>query len=90
MSSTARMRHLASAPSVESAPLNEQYLSVKEAARHLGMKDERFVRRLVAERRITYSKFGTHVRIAVSVLEEYMRASVVPAVPARRRMRRAA
>ncbi|MER5484019.1 helix-turn-helix domain-containing protein [Streptomyces sp. NPDC002812] len=89
MSSTARMRHLSSAPS-QTALLEDQYLSVKEAAEHLGMKDERFVRRLVAERRITYSKFGTHVRIAVSVLEEYMRASVVPAIPVRRRMRRAA
>ncbi|MFE9928164.1 DNA-binding protein [Streptomyces sp. NPDC005533] len=63
---------------------------MKQASIHLGMKDERFVRRLVAERRISYSKFGTHVRIAVSVLEEYMRASEVPAVPVRRRMRTAA
>ncbi|MFE1872958.1 helix-turn-helix domain-containing protein [Streptomyces sp. NPDC059496] len=88
--SSARMRHLASAPSVRTSPLDEQFLSVKKAAEHLGMKNERFVRRLVAERRITYCKFGTHVRIAVSVLEEYMRASEVPAVPVRRRTRRAA
>ncbi|MER6517324.1 helix-turn-helix domain-containing protein [Streptomyces sp. NPDC001553] len=72
------------------APLEDQFLNVKQAAKHLGMKDERFVRRLIAERRITYSKFGTHVRIAVSVLDEYMRASEVPAIPVRRRMRRAA
>ncbi|WP_327384134.1 helix-turn-helix domain-containing protein [Streptomyces sp. NBC_01207] len=88
--SSARMRHLSVAPSRQTAPLEETYLSVKKASEHLGMENERFVRRLVAERRITYSKFGTHVRIAVSVLEEYMRASEVPAVPVRRRTRRAA
>ncbi|MFD8987082.1 helix-turn-helix domain-containing protein [Streptomyces goshikiensis] len=75
---------------MQTSPLDEQFLNVKQAAKHLGMKDERFVRRLVAERRITYSKFGTHVRIKASVLDEYMRASEVPAVPVRRRMRRAA
>lgn len=88
--SSARMRHLSAAPSRQTAPTEEKYLSVKKASEHLGMDSERFVRRLVAERRITYSKFGTHVRIAVSVLDEYMRVSEVPAVTVRRRTRRAA
>ena len=38
-------------------------LSVEQAAERLGTS-ERFVRRLIAERRITYVKLGRHVRIA--------------------------
>jgi excisionase family DNA binding protein len=38
-------------------------LSVEQAAERLGTS-VRFVRRLIAERRITYVKVGRHVRIA--------------------------
>jgi excisionase family DNA binding protein len=38
-------------------------LSVEQAAERLGTS-ARFVRRLIAERRITYVKLGRHVRIA--------------------------
>jgi excisionase family DNA binding protein len=38
-------------------------LSVEQAAERLGTS-VRFVRRLIAERRITYVKLGRHVRIA--------------------------
>ena len=38
-------------------------LTVEQAAELLGTS-ERFVRRLIAERRITYVKLGRHVRIA--------------------------
>jgi excisionase family DNA binding protein len=37
-------------------------LTVEQAAERLGTS-ERFVRRLIAERRITYVKLGRHVRI---------------------------
>jgi excisionase family DNA binding protein len=38
-------------------------LSIEQAAERLGTS-VRFVRRLIAERRITYVKLGRHVRIA--------------------------
>lgn len=90
MSSAVSQRRLTALAGAQRPLVEEQFISVRAASVYLGMPDERFVRRLVAERRIAYCKFGTHVRIAVSVLEEYMRASVVPAAPVRRRMRRAA
>ncbi|MET9598205.1 excisionase family DNA-binding protein [Streptomyces sp. NPDC006459] len=90
MSSAGRQRHLTSVAGARTALTEECFLSVREAAERMGLPNERFVRRLVAERRIPYCKFGTHVRIALSVLEEYMRASVIPAAPVRRRTRRAA
>ena len=40
----------------------ETMLTVEQAAERLGTS-ERFVRRLIAERRITYVKLGRHVRI---------------------------
>ena len=40
----------------------ETMLTVEQAAERLGTS-ERFVRRLIAERRITYVKLGHHVRI---------------------------
>ena len=46
-------------------------LSVEQAAERLGTS-ERFVRRLIAERRITYMKLGRHVRIAESDLINYV------------------
>lgn len=39
---------------------------------------ERFVRRLVAERRITYIKLGRHVRLQRSVLDDFIAAGRVP------------
>ena len=41
----------------------DKLLTVEEAAERLGTS-ARFVRRLVAERRIAYVKVGRHVRIA--------------------------
>jgi excisionase family DNA binding protein len=38
-------------------------LSIEQTAEHLGTS-VRFVRRLIAERRIAYVKLGRHVRIA--------------------------
>ncbi len=53
-------------------------LNVHEAADYLGMK-ERFVRRLVSERRITFFKVGRFVRLDPDVLDQFLADSVVPA-----------
>jgi excisionase family DNA binding protein len=56
----------------------ERYLSVPEIAESLGTT-ERFARRLIAERRIQFHRFGRHVRVAQSVLDAYITAcSVAP------------
>ena len=53
-------------------------LTVKEAAERLGTS-ERFVRRLIFERRIAYIKHGTHVRISASDLDAFIAAGRVEA-----------
>jgi excisionase family DNA binding protein len=53
-------------------------LSVEQAAERLGTS-ERFVRRLVAERRIAYTKLGRHVRIATRDLDAFIVAGRVEA-----------
>lgn len=91
MSSTARQGRLSSVPSrTDSTLKKERYLSVAEAAERMGLPNERFPRRLVAERRITFVKFGTHVRIPESALNEYIEANTIPAARVRRRSRGAA
>ncbi|MGR7026187.1 excisionase family DNA-binding protein [Geodermatophilus sp. URMC 62] len=42
---------------------------------------ERFVRRLIAERRIDYIKLGKHVRVQRSVLDAFIKSGRVPHVP---------
>ncbi|MFI5635099.1 excisionase family DNA-binding protein [Streptomyces sp. NPDC051664] len=69
--------------------MRERYLSIPEVADLLGTT-ERFPRRLVAERRITFVKVGAHVRIAESVLFAYIKANTVEPVRPRRCARRAA
>lgn len=69
--------------------MNERYLSVAEVADRLGTT-ERFPRRLIAERRIAYSKFGRHVRIPESALAAYEEANTVQPLRPRRSYRRAA
>jgi excisionase family DNA binding protein len=44
-------------------PKLDMLLTVEQAAERLGTS-ERFVRRLIAERRIAFVKLGRHVRIA--------------------------
>ncbi|MFC9733163.1 MULTISPECIES: excisionase family DNA-binding protein [Streptomyces] len=56
---------------------NDRLLTVDEAAERLGT-GVRFIRRLVAERRIRYVKLGKHVRIADSVLNAYVEERTVP------------
>lgn len=55
------------------------YLSVAEAAEHLNTS-ERFVRRLVSERRVPFHKVGRHVRFAKSDLDEFVRRGRVEAI----------
>ena len=51
----------------------DSLLTVDEAAEAMGTS-VRFVRRLIAERRIAYTKLGRHVRIAESDLINYVAA----------------
>lgn len=54
--------------------IESKYLDVKSAGQYLGLS-ERFVRRLVAERRIAYHKAGARVMFAREDLDAYMAAS---------------
>ena len=75
----------------------DRLLTVEEAAERLGTS-VRFVRRLVAERRIAYVKVGRHVRLDSGDVEAFIagsrvevRPSSVAALPRRRpAIRRAA
>jgi excisionase family DNA binding protein len=51
----------------------DKLLTVEEAAERLGTS-VRFVRRLIFERRIPYTKLGRHVRIATSDLDAFITA----------------
>ena len=53
-----------------------RYLTVSEAAAHLNTS-ERFVRRLIAERRIAFHHVGRHVRIALVDLDAFVAAGRV-------------
>jgi excisionase family DNA binding protein len=69
----------------------DRLLTLEEAAEILGTKP-RFTRRLVAERRIRFTRLGRHVRIPESALREFVNAGMVePAAAwAHRRTRKAA
>jgi excisionase family DNA binding protein len=54
-------------------------LTVDEAATCLGTKP-RFIRRLIAERRIEFYRVGRHVRISESALAEFIEAGRVAPV----------
>jgi excisionase family DNA binding protein len=54
----------------------QQYLTVSETAAYLN-PSERFVRRLIAERRIAFHHVGRHVRFAMTDLDEWLAASRV-------------
>jgi excisionase family DNA binding protein len=58
----------------------DRLLTVEEAADRLGTS-VRFVRRLVAERRIAYVKVGRHVRLDPSDVETFIAASRVEVRP---------
>ncbi|WP_297540865.1 helix-turn-helix domain-containing protein [Amycolatopsis sp.] len=56
--------------------METKYLTVEEAAEYLNT-GVRFVRRLIAERRIAFHKAGVHVRLAVVDLEVFMQSGRV-------------
>ena len=58
-------------------------MTVDQAAERLGTS-VRFVRRLVAERRIAYVKLGRHVRITAGDLEAFIAAGRVEGGAARK------
>ena len=59
-------------------PELDTLLSVEQAAERLGTS-VRFVRRLIAERRIAYTKLGRHVRIDPDDLDAFIAAGRVEA-----------
>ena len=59
-------------------PELDTLLSIEQAAERLGTS-VRFVRRLIAERRIAYTKLGRHVRIAARDLDAYVASGRVEA-----------
>ncbi|MFF4821235.1 excisionase family DNA-binding protein [Kitasatospora sp. NPDC001309] len=65
----------------------EQLLNVAQVAKLLGTWEtsgERFPRRLIEERRITFVKVGRHVRIPASAVAELIAANTVQPINARR------
>ena len=61
----------------------QKYLTVTETAEYLNTS-ERFVRRLIAERRIAFHHVGRHVRFAITDLDQWLAASrVEPLTPER-------
>lgn len=58
-------------------PQAERLLTVEAAAERMSTS-VRFVRRLVAERRIAYVKLGRHVRISEAALCEFIASGSVP------------
>ncbi len=69
----------------------DRLLTLEEAADVLGTKP-RFTRRLVAERRIRFTRVGRFIRIPESALREFIAAGTVEPVTAwaHRRNRKAA
>jgi excisionase family DNA binding protein len=59
-------------------------LTVEQVAERLNTKP-RFVRRLIAERRIEFHKVGRHVRISEPALAEFIKAGRVALVRSSRR-----
>jgi excisionase family DNA binding protein len=61
-------------------------LTVEQAAERLNTR-ARFVRRLIAERRIEFHRVGRHVRISERALAEFIEAGrVMPVTSVRRRV----
>jgi excisionase family DNA binding protein len=56
-----------------------KYLTVVEAAEYLNTS-VRFVRRLIAERRIAFHKVGAHVRLGLADLDAFVQAGRVESI----------
>lgn len=59
-----------------------KYLTVQEAADHLNTS-VRFVRRLIAERRIAFHRVGRHIRLALADLDAFVAAGRVSPITIR-------
>ncbi|MEV0080459.1 helix-turn-helix domain-containing protein [Nocardia neocaledoniensis] len=57
-----------------------EYLTVEQAAEYLGT-GVRFIRRIVAERRVVFYKVGNYVRFKRSDLEAFAQAGRVDVAP---------
>jgi excisionase family DNA binding protein len=68
--------------------MSERLLTVAEAAEIL-RTSERFPRRLIAERRIRFTRIGRHVRIPESALREFVDAGLVEPLNTRKKGRAA-
>ena len=64
--------------------LSDRLLTVAEAAEML-RTSERFPRRLIAERRIRFTRVGRHVRIPESALREFIAAGLVEPITTKRK-----
>ncbi|NKQ55370.1 helix-turn-helix domain-containing protein [Amycolatopsis sp. K13G38] len=62
--------------------METKYLTVEEAASYLNT-GVRFIRRLIAERRIAFHKVGVHVRLAVDDLEAFVEAGRIEPIEVR-------
>lgn len=58
------------------------YLTVAEAAEYLNTS-ERFIRRLIAERRVAFHHVGRHVRLTAPDLDAFVRAGRVEPITRR-------
>lgn len=65
---------------MESALLRNHLLTVAEVAKRLNVT-ERFVRRLVAERRIAIQRVGRHVRFREEDVDAFLEAGYLPRKP---------
>jgi excisionase family DNA binding protein len=63
--------------------MSDRLLTVAEAAEIL-RTSERFPRRLIAERRITFTRIGRHVRIPESALRALIAAGLTPPIITRK------
>ena len=64
----------------------DRLLTVPEAADRLNTS-QRFIRRIIDERRVKFVRVGRHVRIPESVLAEFISAGTVEPVVTRHRRR---
>ena len=69
-------------------PPAERLLTVAEVAEVLGTS-ERFPRRLIQERRISFVRVGRHVRIPESALRAFIAAGLIEPTTTRKRRRAA-
>jgi excisionase family DNA binding protein len=58
----------------------DRMLNIDEVAERLGTSP-RFVRRLIAERRIAFNKVGRHVRFSAADVDDFVRAGRVEPWP---------